>query len=56
METDTGVKNFNKVKMNEKIIYNEFGKKTHKIENEWKVKQHDCLLTTKHIAKMKIIV
>lgn len=42
--------------MNEEIIYNELGKNTHNIDNELKVKQHDCLLTTKHIAKMKIIV
>lgn len=32
--TDTGVMNFYKVKMNEQIIYNELGKKTHKIDSE----------------------
>lgn len=30
--------NFYKVKMNEQIIYNELGKKTHKIDSEQKVK------------------
>lgn len=48
--------NFYKVKMNEQIIYNELGKNTHNVESELKVKQHDCLLTTKHIAKMQIKV